>query len=109
MLEIAFTDEREVYTIILSGIITAKTAHLFEEALEKGGLSCKKQVVLDCGQLTTLSSKGIGLLMAYLPYYEDHRISLTLRQLCPKINAVLVMLGMDRYLNLQVRSTSSLS
>jgi anti-anti-sigma factor len=109
MLEVAFTEEWDEFTIILTGSITAKTAHLLEEALEKGSLCGKKQVILDCGQLTTLSSKGIGVLMAYLPYYEDYRIALTLRHICPKIYAVLHMLGMNRYLTLEVRTTSGVS
>ncbi|GAA4296486.1 STAS domain-containing protein [Nibribacter koreensis] len=106
MLVILYNEEQDFLTVTLQGFLVAKTTPLFEEALEKASICGKRHIVFQCAQLSTFSSKGIGMLMAYLPYFEDRKISLTLADLCPDIFYVLQMLGLDRYMQLLVRETT---
>lgn len=79
----------------LNGFLDAHTAPQFEKAIQQELEAGNVRLIADCGQLTYISSAGLGVFMSFI---EDIRAAggdLKICNLTPKVAQVFEILGFD--------------
>ncbi len=89
------TASGDLTILALSGFLDAHTAPEFETAIQKEFDAGHVRLIADCGELTYISSAGLGVFMSFI---EDIRAAggdLKICNLTPKVAQVFEILGFD--------------
>lgn len=87
-------DERDDVVVLgLSGYLDAHTAPRFETAVQKEIEAGNVQLVADAGDLSYISSAGLGVFMGFVEELRDLGGDIKIAALAPKVRQVFELLG----------------
>ena len=95
--------------VSLKGELDAHSAVMASNLLESTVESGVDYLLVDCGQLTYISSAGIGVILSLYHLCLVNQTCLTLFSMQPKIKNVFEVLGMDRILNVAVTQDEAMA
>jgi anti-sigma B factor antagonist len=93
----------EIYNLKIEGEVDASSAIILDEEFSKALSSEKNKILVDCEQLTYISSAGLGVFMANVEECEEKGSKFVLCNLTPKIQSVFNMLGLNHLI--QIKNT----
>lgn len=86
--------ERESVNVLdLHGYLDAHTAPKLEEAFQELLKSQRFNIVVNCKELSYISSAGLGVFMAYIEDVRNHQGDIKLSNMSPKVYNVFDLLG----------------
>jgi anti-sigma B factor antagonist len=71
-----------------------------DQAIEKAVLGGQKSILIDCSELTYISSAGLGVFMSYLKDFEANNTNLILFEVSDRVKSVFQILGLDELINI---------
>ena len=83
----------DVSLIRLEGYLDAHTAPQFERAIEDAIGEGRTRIVVDCEQLTYISSAGLGVFMSFVEELREQGGDIKICSLQPKVEGVFEVLG----------------
>lgn len=95
--------------VSLKGELDAHSAVMASNLLESTVESGVDYLLVDCSQLTYISSAGIGVILSLYHLCLLSQTCLTLCSMQPKIKNVFEVLGMDRILNVAVTQEEAMA
>jgi len=102
MVQISHKHKKNTYYINVSGEIDASSSIYLDEALSEALAEGHKKILVDCSNLSYISSAGLGVFMSYLSAIEEQKIHFILYGLSDKVMNVFQILGLDQLLNIAV-------
>ena len=91
--KIAQRDQDGVSILELKGYLDAHTAPKLEEALQGLLGSARYNIVVNCKDLSYISSAGLGVFMAFIEDVRKHNGDIKLTNMSPKVYNVFDLLG----------------
>ncbi|MCC6264934.1 MAG: STAS domain-containing protein [Bryobacterales bacterium] len=85
----------EVRVFRLKGFLDAHTAPIFEAALHARIAAGSYDIAVDGGELTYISSAGLGVFMSFIEEVREHGGDIRIGGLIPKVRQVFDILGFD--------------
>ncbi|WP_345156643.1 STAS domain-containing protein [Pontibacter saemangeumensis] len=95
--------------VSLKGELDAHSAVMASTVLESTVESGAENLLIDCSQLSYISSAGIGVLLSVYHLSMLNQTCLTLFSMPPKIKNVFEVLGMDKVLNVTVTKEEAMA
>jgi anti-sigma B factor antagonist len=92
--------EDKYYLIELSGELDASSCIILDQAIAEGIKNQEEKFLVDCSDLSYISSAGLGVFMSYIEEFENKNISLVLFNLNPKVKKVFQILGLDELISI---------
>ncbi len=92
--------ETEYYFMELSGDLDASSCIQLDKAIAIAVANDEKKILVDCKDLSYISSAGLGVFMSYLQEFETKRIALVLFDLNAKVRKVFQILGLDELIKI---------
>jgi anti-sigma B factor antagonist len=90
---IAERNERGIDVLELKGYLDAHTAPKLEEAFQNLMRSERFRIVVNCRDLSYISSAGLGVFMAYIEDVRERKGDIKLTNMTPKVYNVFDLLG----------------
>ena len=94
-MEITTQKTGETITLGLQGELDASSSIRLDKELESAMMSKTHKILVDCAQLSYISSAGLGVFMSYLHDFEVRKISIALFNVSEKVKDVFFILGLD--------------
>lgn len=91
--KIALREQNSVHILELKGYLDAHTAPKLEEALQNLLGSSRYNIVVNCKDLSYISSAGLGVFMAFIEDVRKHAGDIKLTNMSPKVYNVFDLLG----------------
>ncbi len=91
--KIAQRERDSVQVLELKGYLDAHTAPKLEEAFQNLLKSERYNIVVNCRDLSYISSAGLGVFMAFIEDVRKHRGDIKLSNMTPKVFNVFDLLG----------------
>ncbi len=91
--KIAQREHDSIQVLELKGYLDAHTAPKLEEAFQNLLKSERYNIVVNCRDLSYISSAGLGVFMAYIEDVRKHRGDIKLSNMTPKVFNVFDLLG----------------
>jgi anti-sigma B factor antagonist len=95
----SFTVQRkelgDLTVLTLNGFLDAHTAPEFEKAIQQEIEGGRLRLIADCGELTYISSAGLGVFMSFIEDIRDGGGDLKICNLAPKVAQVFEILGFN--------------
>jgi anti-sigma B factor antagonist len=82
-----------VHVLDLWGYLDAHTAPILEEAFQKMLNSSKFRIIVNCRDLTYISSAGLGVFMAYIEDVRANSGDIKMSNMSPKVFNIFDLLG----------------
>ena len=79
----------------LNGFLDAHTAPEFEKVIQQEFDAGHVRLIVDCGELTYISSAGLGVFMSFIEDIRAANGDLKICKLTPKVAQVFEILGFD--------------
>lgn len=99
-MKVSTTKESDFYIIKLDGELDASSCIILDEEISTAVANDEKKILIDCTDLTYISSAGLGVFMSYLQDFETNKVSLVLFNLSPKVKSVFKILGLDELIKI---------
>lgn len=91
------TEHAKSIELTIIGEIDASSSILLDDEITKAVTEAKHSTILiNCSELTYISSAGLGVFMAHIEDCNEANIKLILFEMSPKIFSVFSMLGLDQ-------------
>lgn len=90
---VAQREQDSVNVLELKGYLDAHTAPKLEEALQGLLSSSRYNIVINCRDLSYISSAGLGVFMAFIEEVRKHNGDIKLTNMSPKVYNVFDLLG----------------
>jgi anti-sigma B factor antagonist len=87
--------EGGLVVLTLSGFLDAHTAPEFEKSIQQEVDAGNVRLIADCGELTYISSAGLGVFMSFIEDIRDAGGDLKICNLTPKVAQVFEILGFN--------------
>jgi anti-sigma B factor antagonist len=100
MVEIQDQIENDIFVIKIDGDVDASSSIFLDKAIGNAIESGFKKVMVDCHNLSYISSAGLGVFMSYIEEFESNEIQLVLFGLSDKVLNVFQILGLDQLLKI---------
>ncbi len=91
--KIAQREHDSIQVLELKGYLDAHTAPKLEEAFQNLLKSERYNIVVNCRELSYISSAGLGVFMAFIEDVRKHRGDIKLSNMTPKVFNVFDLLG----------------
>ncbi len=91
--KIAQREHDSIQVLELKGYLDAHTAPKLEEAFQNLLKSERYNIVVNCRDLSYISSAGLGVFMAFIEDVRKHRGDIKLSNMTPKVFNVFDLLG----------------
>ncbi|MGA9118562.1 MAG: STAS domain-containing protein [Bacteroidota bacterium] len=91
--KVAQREQDTVNVLELKGYLDAHTAPKLEEALQNLLGSSRYKIVINCRDLSYISSAGLGVFMAFIEDVRNHNGDIKLTNMSPKVYNVFDLLG----------------
>ncbi|MCZ6520257.1 MAG: STAS domain-containing protein [Bacteroidetes bacterium] len=98
MIDITKNLEEEFFVVKISGEVDASSSIYLDEAIKEPIQNNYKKIIVDCSELTYISSAGLGVFMSYIQEIKDQQIRLVIFGLNEKVNNVFQILGLHQLL-----------
>jgi anti-sigma B factor antagonist len=85
----------DLVVLTLNGFLDAHTAPEFEKAIQREFDAGHVRLIADCGELTYISSAGLGVFMSFIEDIRGANGDLKICNLTPKVAQVFEILGFD--------------
>jgi anti-sigma B factor antagonist len=85
--------EGALVVLALEGFLDAHTAPEFEKAVQSEIDGGHRQLIVDCGKLTYISSAGLGVFMGFIEELREEGGDIKICGLTPKVEQVFDILG----------------
>lgn len=89
------TEQGELTVLALNGFLDAHTAPEFEKAIQLEIEAGRLKLIADCGELTYISSAGLGVFMSFIEDIREGGGDLKICNLAPKVAQVFEILGFN--------------
>lgn len=100
-MEISNVLEEGNYVIAINGDVDASSSILLDEAIGKAVEEGQQNLLIDCLNLTYISSAGLGVFMSYIEEIKTKNIRMVLFGLSEKVKNVFKVLGLDQLLDIK--------
>lgn len=87
------SSQGDITVLSLDGYLDAHTAPDFEKALQAEIDSNRWRIIVDCRQLTYISSAGLGVFMGFVEDVRENQGDIKICGLIPKVKQVFELLG----------------
>ena len=94
-MEVIITEDKQYYTLKISGDLDASSSIILDNALEKALKETDKTILIDCHELDYISSPGIGVFTSRV---GDDTSPIVLYGMSEKVFNVFKILGLDQLL-----------
>ncbi len=91
--KIAQREQESVHVLELKGYLDAHTAPTLEEAFQSLLKNQRFNIVVNCKDLSYISSAGLGVFMAYIEDVRKNKGDIKLSNMSPKVYNVFDLLG----------------
>ncbi len=91
--KVAQRQQDSINVLELKGYLDAHTAPKLEEALQGLLSSSRYNIVINCRDLSYISSAGLGVFMAFIEDVRKHNGDIKLTNMSPKVYNVFDLLG----------------
>jgi anti-sigma B factor antagonist len=91
--KIGHRERESVYVLDLQGYLDAHTAPKLEEAFQELLKNQRFNIVVNCKDLSYISSAGLGVFMAYIEDVRNHQGDIKLSNMSSKVYNVFDLLG----------------
>ncbi len=91
----------ELYQIVINGEVDASSSIQLDDAFEKAISSGIPKILVDCSELSYISSAGLGVFMSHVEDCEAKGIKFVLYNLNAKIQSVFDMLGLNQLIEIK--------
>lgn len=92
--------------ITIEGEIDASSSIELDEALS-AAMDESSKVLVDCSQLSYISSAGLGVFMSYIQETQQNEIQFVLFGMQEKVKSVFGILGLDQIINIKETKTKA--
>jgi len=99
-MRITATKESEYYTIAIEGDLDASSSIQLDQAIAEAVSKNENKIIVDCAELSYISSAGLGVFMSYIQDFNNNNISLVLCNLSEKVKNVFQILGLDELIRI---------
>jgi len=89
------------YVLILAGSLDGYNAGEIDHILKRAIKSRKKNILIDCRNLTYISTSGIGIFLSNLPELKEKSIALIFFGMKLNVRKVFNFMGLDTILTIQ--------
>ncbi len=91
--KVALREQNSINVLELKGYLDAHTAPKLEEALQGLLSSSRYNIVINCRDLSYISSAGLGVFMAFIEEVRKNNGDIKLTNMSPKVYNVFDLLG----------------
>lgn len=91
---ISSNKEEQLCVITISGEIDASSSIDLDSAISSALKKGERKILVDCANLTYISSAGLGVFMSYLEDFEEQGIKIALYNMSDKVKSVFEILGL---------------
>jgi len=99
-MEVYQSKEEEFITLTIDGELDASSCIVLDESIQQVVSDNEKRILVDCKQLSYISSAGLGVFMSYLQDFAANDIRMVLFNLNPQVKEVFRILGLDNLLKI---------
>ena len=99
-MEVYQSKEEEFMTLTIDGELDASSCIVLDESIQQVVSENEKKILVDCKQLSYISSAGLGVFMSYLQDFAANDIRMVLFNLNPQVKEVFRILGLDNLLKI---------
>ena len=99
-MEVYQSKEEEFITLTIDGELDASSCIVLDESIQQVVNDNEKKILIDCKQLSYISSAGLGVFMSYLQDFAANDIRMVLFNLNPQVKEVFRILGLDNLLKI---------
>jgi len=99
-MEVYQSKEEEFITLTIDGELDASSCLVLDESIQQVVSENEKKILVDCKQLSYISSAGLGVFMSYLQDFATNDIRMVLFNLNPQVKEVFRILGLDNLLKI---------
>ncbi|MFN6945188.1 MAG: STAS domain-containing protein [Cytophagaceae bacterium] len=92
--------ENDFFIIQVDGELDASSCIMLDQAISEAVSNNENKILIDCSDLSYISSAGLGVFMSYLQDFETNKISLVLYSLSAKVKSVFNILGLDELIKI---------
>lgn len=104
------TQPQDDITIIrLEGYLDAHTAPQFERAIEDEIGAGRTRIVVDCQNLTYISSAGLGVFMSFIEEVREQGGDIKVAALQPKVESVFEVLGFSEIFDISADAGAAIA
>jgi anti-sigma B factor antagonist len=99
-MEVYQSKEENLITLTIDGELDASSCIVLDESIQQVVNENEKRILVDCKQLSYISSAGLGVFMSYLQDFAQNDIRMVLFNLNPQVKEVFRILGLDNLLKI---------
>ncbi|MBC7390168.1 MAG: STAS domain-containing protein [Opitutaceae bacterium] len=99
-MEVYHSKEEEFITLTIDGELDASSCLVLDESIQQVVSENEKKILVDCKQLSYISSAGLGVFMSYLQDFAANDTRMVLFNLNPQVKEVFRILGLDNLLKI---------
>lgn len=100
MVEISDKIEGDIIILKIDGDVDASSSIFVDKAIGNAIEQGFKKILIDCSNLSYISSAGLGVFMSYIEEFEAKNIQLVIFGLSEKVYNVFQILGLDQLLKI---------
>ena len=87
-------------TLTIDGELDASSCIVLDESIQQVVNEKEKKILVDCKQLSYISSAGLGVFMSYLQDFRKNDIRMVLFNMNPQVKEVFRILGLDNLIKI---------
>ena len=99
----------DISLIRLEGYLDAHTAPQFERAIEDEIGAGRTRVIIDCANLTYISSAGLGVFMSFIEEVREQGGDIKVSALQPKVESVFEVLGFAEIFDISADTATAIA
>lgn len=99
-MEVYQSKEEGFITLTIDGELDASSCEVLDESIQQVVSNKETRILVDCKQLSYISSAGLGVFMSYLQDFNKDNIRMVLFNLNPEVREVFRILGLDNLIKI---------
>lgn len=99
-MEVYQSKEEGFITLTIDGELDASSCIILDESIQQVVNEEEKRILVDCKQLSYISSAGLGVFMSYLQDFNKNDIRMVLFNMNPQVKEVFRILGLDNLIKI---------
>ncbi len=100
IMEVYQSKEDTYITLTIDGELDASSCVVLDESIQQVVNDGEKRILVDCKQLSYISSAGLGVFMSYLQDFKANDIRMVLFNMNPQVKEVFRILGLDNLIKI---------
>jgi anti-sigma B factor antagonist len=99
-MEVYQSKEEGFITLTIDGELDASSCEVLDESIQQVVSNKETRILVDCKQLSYISSAGLGVFMSYIQDFNKDNIRMVLFNLNPEVREVFRILGLDNLIKI---------